>query len=329
MYSRRDFGKIALAGVPLAAARGAKIDSTVGGVKLGAITFSFRDMQRTPGEDTVGPCIDNLVYAGCEYCELMSTDVEPAGAGRGGLAGGRGAAGASGGGRNAGGGRAPQTHEQQAAAATARETLHKWRTTTPEAHFADVRKKFNDAGITIYAYTVNYNDQYADDELDASFNHAKWLGASTIATSTTITMAQRIAPFAEKHKMTVAFHGHANLTDPNQFATPESFAKALAMSKYHRVNLDLGHFVAAGFDPIPFIQANHQNITHLHMKDMKKGVEGNLPWGQGDVPIKEILLLLKKNRYQIVAIDEMAYQAPGATKDEVKKHIDQMRGMLS
>jgi sugar phosphate isomerase/epimerase len=320
MYSRRDFGKIAAAAASFSAARGAALNSTVGGVKLGAITFSFRDMPRTPGQDTVGPCIENLVYAGCQYCELMANDVEPAGAGRGGLGGARGG--------RAGGGRA-QTPEQQAAAAAAREKVRQWRTTTPESHFTDVRRRFNDAGITIFAYTVNYNDQFTDDEIEASFNHAKWLGASTIASSTTIPMAQRLAPFADKHKMTIAYHGHANVSDPIQFATPDSFVKALAMSKYHRINLDVGHFTAAGFDPLPFIQAHHKDITHLHMKDMKKGVEGNLPWGQGNVPIKEILLMLKKNKYAIVAIDEMAYQPPGATRDEVKKHIEEMRSILS
>jgi len=48
MYSRRDFGKLALAGVPLSLApRGAaqkKINSTIKGVQLGAQTYSFRNL---------------------------------------------------------------------------------------------------------------------------------------------------------------------------------------------------------------------------------------------------------------------------------------------
>ena len=62
MHSRRDFGRLALAGLPLTApltASAARIDSTVNGVRLGTITYSFRDLPRTPGKDN----IDDLIKA--------------------------------------------------------------------------------------------------------------------------------------------------------------------------------------------------------------------------------------------------------------------------
>ena len=98
---------------------------------------------------------------------------------------------------------------------------------------------------------------------------------------------ERLVPFAEKFKITVAMHNHANLKDPNEFATPESFATALAQSKQFAINLDIGHFVAANFDPIDYIQKNHKRITNLHIKDRKKDQGDNVPWGQGDTPIKD------------------------------------------
>lgn len=42
MFSRRDFGKIALAGVPFSVAM-AKIHSEIHGVRIGAQSYSFRD----------------------------------------------------------------------------------------------------------------------------------------------------------------------------------------------------------------------------------------------------------------------------------------------
>ena len=293
--TRRDFGKIAAA-MPVACAFGAAPNSTVGGVKLGAITYSFHDLKRTPGQDTVDECISNLLYAGCQYCELMSNDVEPAGAGRG-----------------------PE----------ARESLRKWRIETATEHFEAVRKKFNDAGITVFAYTVNYNAQYSDEEIANSFRHAKALGTNIIASSTTVSMAKRLVAFAEKAGMNVAFHGHTNVKDPEQFAAPANFAAALAMSPLYRINLDIGHFVAAGFDPVSYLQENYQHITHLHVKDKKKNDGPNMPWGQGDTPYKEVLLLIKKNQYDIAAMTEMAYEVTVPTREEVKKNMEDMRAILA
>ena len=109
-----------------------------------------------------------------------------------------------------------------------------------------------------------------------------------ITASSTLTSAKKVAPFADKHKMIVAMHGHSNLTDPNQFAKPESFEQAMAMSKYFAVNLDVGHFFAAGYDPIVFIEKYHARITNLHLKDRKKDDGPNTPWGEGDTPIKQV-----------------------------------------
>ena len=110
---------------------------------------------------------------------------------------------------------------------------------------------------------------------------AKALGAEIITASTTLDVAKRIAPFAEKHKMIVAMHGHSNVNDPNEFATPESFAAAMKMSKYFKVNLDIGHFTAANYDAVAYIREHHADITNLHLKDRKKNQGDNMPWGAG------------------------------------------------
>src|SRR6185295_16639380 len=107
-YTRRDFGKLALAAGTAARLIGAKPDSKFGGVQIGAITYSFRALPSS-AEETLKYCLD----CGISAIELMNNVAEsyagaPAGAGRG-------PGGPGGGDRGKGGGRAPATPEQLAA----------------------------------------------------------------------------------------------------------------------------------------------------------------------------------------------------------------------
>jgi sugar phosphate isomerase/epimerase len=158
---------------------------------------------------------------------------------------------------------------------------------------------------------------------------AKWLGVETITTSTQVSMAKRIAPFADKHKMMVGFHGHANTTDPEEVATPETFDAVMAASKFHGANLDIGHYTEAGYDSVAFIQKHHARITNLHLKDKKKATRGgtNGPWGTGDTPIKEVLKLVQKNKYKFPNNIEFEYEGDPVT--EVAKCLQLCKEMLA
>src|SRR5262249_3032534 len=157
-----------------------------------------------------------------------------------------------------------------AGAPTGRGERAGWRKAATEATFAPVRTKITGAGIDLRLLCYNMSERTQDDEMRYAFTMAKWLGVRAIATSTQVSMARRIAPFPEKHRMMVGFHGHANTTDPNEVCTPDSFATVMAASKFHGANLDIGHFTEAGFDPVAFIQEHHDRITNLHLKDKKK-----------------------------------------------------------
>jgi sugar phosphate isomerase/epimerase len=292
-----------LIGMSAGARLGAAADSTVNGVRLGVQTYSFRDLPRAPGADAVDAVIKAMTECGLTECELFAPQVEPQfDSGRGG-------------GRRG----APPTPEQRQAEQNVREDLRKWRLETPLDHFRAVKKKFDAAGITIYAYNYSPNASYTDAEIDRGFDMTKALGAQIITASTTLDVAKRIAPFAEKHNMVVAMHGHSRVDDPNEFATPDSFAAAMKMSKLFKVNLDIGHFTAANFDAMDYLRRHHADITNLHLKDRKKNQGDNVPWGQGDTPIKEVLQLLKKERWPIRAYIEYEYRGAGSPVEEVKK----------
>jgi len=186
--------------------------------------------------------------------------------------------------------------------------------------FKDVRKRFDTAGIDLRILCFNMTHAITDEEIDYAFQMAKALGARAISSTTRVSISKRIAPFEDKHKMMIGFHGHDASYDPNEFATPESFATAMSYSKYHGVNLDIGHFTAANFDPIAYIREYHACITNLHLKDRKKDHGPNVLWGEGDAPIKPVLLLLKKEQYRIPANIEYEYGKPGMdTNAEMSK----------
>ncbi len=209
-----------------------------------------------------------------------------------------------------------------------REALRTWRLTVPLDDIRAIRRKFDQAGIELSAYAYNMRDDFTDEEIARGFEMAQALGVKIMTTSATLPVTPRIAAQAEKYKIVVGMHGHSNIKDPNEFAKPESFAAAMKMSKYIAVNLDIGHFWAAGYDPVEYIAEHHERIVTLHIKDRKKNQGKNMPFGEGDTPIKEVLQLLKRNQYPIPANIEYEYEG-GDTAVEMRKCYEYCRRALA
>jgi len=261
-----------------------KIDSRIAGVMLGSQSYSFR-------EKSFDDMVKAFVEVGLGECELFSPHIEP---------------------------KFPP-FAKGSPGPNPREELRKWRLSVSLDEIRAYRKKLDDAGINLCALNLSFNDSFTDEEIDRGFEIAKAMRVDVITASSTLTSAKRVAPFADKHKMTVAFHGHSDIKDPNQFAKPEAFAAALAMSKHFAINLDIGHFTAANYDPIPFIKENHAKILVLHLKDRKRDEGPNTEWGKGDTPIKAVLQLLKKEKYPMRALIEYEYRGTSDSVTEVKK----------
>jgi sugar phosphate isomerase/epimerase len=300
MLTRREFAALTLSTIaPPSLARA----QTVSGVRLGVQTVSFRELMRPPGRDLVDPIIAAMKDCGLTECELWAPQIEPASAG------GRGAP--------------PEQVQRE------RNVLRTWRLETPLDHFRAIRRKFESAGITLYAFNYSPNDSFTTEEIDRGFEIAKALGAEIITASATLEAARRMAPFADKHRMVVAMHNHSNTSDPNEFATTESFAAAMKMSSYFKVNLDIGHFTAANYDAVAYLREHHSSITNLHIKDRKKSQGENTPWGAGDTPIRDVLQLLKRERWPIRAYVEYEYKGTARAIDEVKKCLAYARNALA
>ena len=298
--TRREFGALTLGALALPHMASAQ---TVGGVRLGVQTYSFRDLPRTPGGDATAAIIGAMQSLGLTDCELWSPQIEPASTG--------------------GRGRTPEQIRES------REALRTWRVSTPLDHFRGIKDAFGKAAASIYAFNYSFGNDFTDEEINRGFEMARALGAEIITASTTLSVAKRVVPFAEKHKMAVAMHNHSNTKDPNEFATPESFAAATALSKYFKVNLDIGHFTAANYDPVAYLRERHADVTNLHLKDRKRDQGDNTPWGTGDTKIGEVLALLKREKWPIRAYVEYEYRGAAGAVEEVKKCLDYAKAALA
>lgn len=290
------------------AATGTKPDSKFGGVQIGTITYSWRSM---PGG------VENII----KYCkeadissiELMSNDVEeflgapknpmmrmftpPAPAAK----------------APAGTPVTPPppqrrelTQEQKDEMAKFNQEMKTWRLALPVSKFEAVRKMFDDAGIKIHIVKFSPS-RWSDEEIDYAFKAAKVLGAKGVSEEIGEEAVKKLGPIAEKHGLYAIFHNHM------QFATPGfSYDPFLAVSPAVMLNFDSGHFFGStGIHPNTIIEKYHDRIISIHIKD-KTGPNAdpantNQVWGQGEAPIADILLLLKKQGWPIICDIELEY----------------------
>jgi sugar phosphate isomerase/epimerase len=306
-----------------------KPNSKFGGVQIGAITYSWRSM---PGgiENIIKYCKE----AGISSIELMSGDLEdylgapknpmagmfgpPAGGqrptgsppppppppppARAAQAAGR-PAGAPAGGFQ----RPPLTPEQEAARAKYTQELKDWRIGMDLTKVEAAKKLFDDAGIAIHI--VKFSPaRWSDEDIEYAFKAAKAMGAKGVCDEVSEEAVKKLGPIAEKHGMYAVFHNHM------QFATEGfSYDPFLAVSPAVMMNFDAGHFFGStGLHPNTIIEKYHDRLFSVHMKD-KTGpntdpANQNQVWGQGEVPIADILLLIKKNNWPLYCDIELEYE---------------------
>jgi len=372
MLTRREFGKLALTGLPTAAVAGgssgllralaqAKPNSLIEGVQIGTITYSYRSMP----EESAEAVLKYVVDSGISAIELMGGPVEsfagaPSAERRGG-GGDRGRAGergrgespsdapapvmsgswngkpcalpgegrGGGGGGGRGRGRGELTPEQQAAQEQANK-LKAWRTSVSMDPFKKLRKMYNDAGVTIYAWK-QLNANMSDEEFEYIFNVAEALGCThtTLELPTDAAQLKRIGDFALKKKIYAAYHTHTQ-------GSMTAFDQAFEISKGNTANVDFGHWVAAGNvggTPMQFLEKHHARISSFHLKDRTtpQNCALNLAWGTGETPIKPILQLVKKNNWTMPGSIELEYDVPDGSNAvaEVRKCVEFCRAALT
>jgi sugar phosphate isomerase/epimerase len=290
-------GRHARAADDALAATPGRPNSVFGGVAIGTNTYSYRGGNINTAEETLKALIeDDLSECELKETPLRAYGVLPAAVKKGELLGPR------------------PTEEQQAKLRAGM-----------LAKAADLRKMYNDAGVNIHIHKCPFGK--SDDDINFNFDLAKALGCKAITTERSESLAKKLAPFAEKHQIYVAFHNHT--TDMPIIDKPDPL---LDCGKFIMFNFDIGHYVAGskGKSPLDVIEKYHDRIISLHLKDRTPD-GGNLPWGQGKTPIKETLQLLKKEKWPIYGDIELEYKIPAGSNSvaEVAKCVAYCREALA
>jgi sugar phosphate isomerase/epimerase len=303
--------------------------SLIKGVQIGVITYSFREMPDQSAEATLQYILDSGISA----VELMGDPAETY-AGRP---------------KNPVDMRTffplmrkrrekqPLTEEEtkklDAADAQMKEynaELKKWRSSVQMSKFEEVGKMYKKAGVSIYGFKPNaFGKDNSDDDVAYGMKAAKALGANQVTLEHPSDDAQtmRLGKLAEKYGVRVGYHGHEQ-------QTPTFWDTALSQSPANGLNLDLGHFVAAGnIEPLAFVKKMNKNILSMHIKDRQNAAngKGNLPWGTGDTPLKDVLNIMKDNKYKFPATVELEYKIPEGSNSvkEVQKCLEFCKNALS
>ncbi len=291
-------------------------NSKFGGVQIGVVSYSFRSMPHDV-DQLIKFCIDANISA----VEMMEDPAEvfagkpksPFKMGpppKGGF-----------------------TDEQKAERSEYAKKVAEWRATVSMDKFKEIRKKFRAEGISIYAFKPNvFGVNNSDAEIEYGMKAAKAMGANcvTVELPTDSAQSKRLGDLGAKHKVYIGYHAHLQATDT-------AWDTALSQSPYNSMNLDCGHYIAAGgknttASLLALIEAKHNRITSLHLKDRTTKENGakNLVWGSGDTPIKEVLSLLKSKKYKFPASVELEYEIPADSNavKEVAKCVEMTKKIL-
>jgi sugar phosphate isomerase/epimerase len=306
-----------------------KPNSMINGVQVGCITYSFRSMPDQSAEATLQYVIDSGLsaielmgdpaesFAGKPVNPMNWTEMRPVFE------------------KQKKGEELSDNEKAQLAEAKAQGEafdveLSNWKQNVGIAPFEKLRKMYKQAGVTIYAFKPNtFNKNNSDADIAYGMKSAKALGASHVTLELPTDSAQtlRLGKLGEKYGMAVGYHGHTQ-------ETYSFWDEAIWQSQKNGMNLDAGHYIAAGnTDLMKLIEEKHDHILSMHTKDRTTPAEGqkNLVWGEGDTPIKELLTTIQKNKYKFPATIELEYDIPQGSDavKEVQKCVEFCRKSLA
>jgi len=267
-----------------------KPNSKFGGVQIGAITYSYRNMP----DQSLEAMLNYTLQSGISSVELLNDAVE-----------------------------------QYAGRPTDRTAVRQWRSSVSMDKFKEIKKMFNKQGVKIHLLNIGVAES-SDEEIDYAFKIAKVLGAKGIAMEISEEAAKRMAPFADKHKFYVVFHNHGQPGNPDfSFDRVLAYGPRLMLNLdvghyYGATGLDPCDMIKRLNKRIVTLHLKDKSGPQDDPKDSNKA------FGEGKTPIVEILQLIQKEKWPIHCDIELEYEIPQGSDDvkEVIKVVNYCRAAL-
>ncbi len=293
MISRRHLGKLAVGSLAMSASPAVKIDSNIAGIQFGLQTYVFTTAG-LPQDGLLDLAVKSMVDASLGECDLYAALVEPADFWD----------------------KIRDSAADAGVRATARQELDRWRASVSLDFYRAIRKKINDAGIEIFG--ISGFPARTKEQMARAFDIAGVLGARLVTIGNTLPEAKDVAPLVHDARFLVALQGRPDMhpTNPDAIATPANFEEALSLSKNYWISFDIGDATGGGYDALSFVEAHHERIAMIYLKDRRKD-RTSVPWGQGDTPVGDVLRLARDRKYQwhcFVDCDYKTADRPGDVK---------------
>ena len=301
MHTRRHFSGLLLATF-VAGSRssfGAPQSPVVGGVHLGLESYSLMPLRGDGIEDRWIELMHQLGFAECSAYEPLLQPRELATKLQ-----------------------AAREAKDRAAMDAAMQDMNKWRTGLSVSSFRDMRNKFAASGIRFAFFSGSpLTATSTDAELEHVCSLTQALGAEFVTVAAGKSVVKRLLPLVDRYDLRIGIQGRPNAhpSDPDAIARPDDFEEAVSYSPRCAIDIDIGDATGAGFEIMPFIAKNHARIVRIELKDRKRD-NTSMPWGQGDTPIKDVLLYVRENRLPIRCYIDCDY--PPATEQRVASIMD-------
>jgi sugar phosphate isomerase/epimerase len=301
MHTRRHFSGLLLATL-VAGSRsssGAPQSPLVGGVHLGLESYSLMPLRGDGLQDRWIELMRQLGFAECSVYEPLLQPRELATKLQ-----------------------AAREAKDRAAIDAAMQEMSKWRTSLSVSSFRDMRNKFGASGIRFAFFsgsTLTATSTDADLEHVCSLTQA--LGAEFVTVAAGKTVVKRLLPLVERYNLRIGIQGRPNAhpPDPDAIARPADFEEAVSYSPRCAIDIDIGDATGAGFEVMPFVIRNHARIVRIEMKDRKRD-NTSMPWGQGETPLKDVLLYVREKGLPIRCYIDCDY-AP-ATEERIASIVN-------